>query len=72
MGLTPEQTAAVAGILGTVIVAGIKGIWVFGWTYQKAIADAEFWRSTALKSMGHTDHAVNTASSAIGIATGDR
>ena len=61
MALTPEQTAAVAGILAAVILAGMTGKWVWGWTYRAVVEDRDFWRSTALRAMGHADKAVDIA-----------
>lgn len=66
MGLTPEQVAAVAGILGAVIVSGIKKVWVWGWTYNSVVEDRDFWRTTALKSMGHADKAIDIAAGSKG------
>lgn len=61
MGLTPEQTAAVGGIIVAVVVAGIRKVWVWGWTYASAIEERDFWRATALRSMGHADKAIDIA-----------
>lgn len=64
MPVTPEQLT----ILGIAITLGVLGrakVWVFGWVYadkEKALVemtvDRNFWRDTALKSMGHVDKAL--------------
>jgi len=74
VNLTPEQTAAVAFIITAVVAAGIRGIWVWGWVHQAALksvtdqlarerTEKAFWRNVALKSMGHTDKALEIAAS---------
>lgn len=62
--MTPEQLGIV-GICFALAGAGLKKLWVFGWTYadrQTELAevkkDRDFWRDTALKAMGHTDIAL--------------
>lgn len=61
MNLTPEQVVAVAGILTAVIGAGLRKVWVWGWTYQQVVEDRDFWRKIALQSMGHADKAIDIA-----------
>lgn len=72
MNLDPQQI----GIVGIVLAIGVAGrakVWVWGWTYVEKVADLvkqlaemktdrDFWRDTALKSMGHTDKALEVAS----------
>lgn len=71
MTLTPEQTAIVAAIVGGVVGAGIKGVWVWGWVYKalekrllEQQRETQFWRGVALKAMGHTDQALDVAAKA--------
>lgn len=63
--MDPNQLtlASIAIALG---VLGLKKMWVFGWTYadkekdlDDMTVDRNFWRDTALKSMGHTDKALD-------------
>ena len=62
MGLTPEQVAAVGGILTAVIVAGIRKVWVWGRELaamekqlEAQVVETHFWRRAALKALGHAD-----------------
>jgi hypothetical protein len=67
--------AGIGTILGLVVVAGMRGDWVWGWVYrsrEKALMAqllaAErreiYWRNIALKAMGHTDRALDIAEKA--------
>ena len=69
MSLTPEQSAVVAGVIVAVVTAGLKGLWVFGWVHKAIVSsltkqltdmtrDRDYWRNIALRSMGHTDRAL--------------
>lgn len=76
--LTAEQVIAAAAIVSAVVAAGVKGLWVFGWVYQalqKQLAemtrDRDFWRDVALKSMGHTDKALDATALALEKPSGD-
>lgn len=62
--------AVVAGFLltlaGGIVGAGIRRVWVFGWTLQDektahaaTAKDRDFWRDTALKAIGHTGKAID-------------
>lgn len=64
MPLTPEQWTLL-GLVGVIAAAGLRRLWVFGWTYADKVkdlgdmtVDRDFWRDTALKSMGHVDKAL--------------
>lgn len=68
MGLTPEQVAAVAAILTTVIVTGLRGDWVWGRELKKSeererieAKRTNFWRDLALATLGHADKAIAIA-----------
>lgn len=67
--MTDAQVAAVAGIIGAIVAAGMAGQWVFGWVHKAIVRSLErqlaeskqetaFWRGVALKAMGHTDRAL--------------
>jgi len=67
MNFDPDQVTIV-GILTALGVAGLRRMWVFGWTYADKVKDLvdmtedrNFWRDTALQSMGHTDKALVVA-----------
>jgi hypothetical protein len=70
--LSPEQVIAVAGIIGAVVGAGIRRAWVWGWTYTEMRDDRDFWRSTALTAMGHTDKAIDVVDKVAGGAIGEK
>lgn len=55
--MAPEQWT-IAGIVVAIASAGLAKLWVFGWTYADMKSDRDFWRSIALKSMGHVDKAL--------------
>lgn len=62
--MPPEQWTVV-GLIGAIAGAGLAKLWVFGWTYADKVKDLSemtidrnFWRDTALKSMGHVDKAL--------------
>jgi hypothetical protein len=70
----------VFGALGTiaagVIPAGKMRVWVWGWVLEdkeKQLAEERtekiFWRTAALRAMGHAEKALGTTEKAIGIAT---
>ena len=50
--------AAIGSILGTVTAAGVRQMWVFGWTYRAKAVEADFWRDAFLRSVGQTDQAI--------------
>lgn len=58
--LSPEQWT-VAGLLVTAMLAGMRGIWVWGWLYQAALKEAEFWRDRALGGTGLAEIAADAA-----------
>lgn len=65
--MDPNQLTVAAIAVG-LAVAGVGKLWVFGWTYADKVKDLDsmeqdrdFWRDTALKSMGHTDTALDVA-----------
>jgi hypothetical protein len=62
--LTPEQWTLL-GMVSLIAGAGLRRLWVFGWTYADKVkdlsdmtVDRNFWRDTALRSMGHVDKAL--------------
>ena len=64
MNLTPEQISII-GLLFAIGAAGLKKLWVFGWTYSEKdedltdmTKDRDFWRDTALASLTHVDKLV--------------
>ena len=65
LNLDPQQITVIA-LLFAIGGAGLKKLWVFGWTYaekDKALAemttDRNFWRDTALASLTHVDRLVD-------------
>ena len=59
--MTLDPTVVIAGIgtvAATVIGAGIRRVWVWGWTYSQMESDRDFWRDTALRAMGQTEKAI--------------
>lgn len=61
--MSPDQVQAwlqlgLGGTLLTALILGYRRLWVFGWYASELREDRDFWRSTALKSMGHTDRAI--------------
>lgn len=59
------QQITVAALLLAIGGAGLKKLWVWGWTYADRLADIaelkkdrDFWRDTALKALGHVDKAL--------------
>jgi hypothetical protein len=56
--MTAEQLAIAGGIIASIVTAGLAKKWVFGWVYSEMVADRNFWRDVALKSMGHVDKAL--------------
>lgn len=53
--------AGVGGIFLGALVLGYRRLWVFGWYAKELAEDRDFWRMTALKSMGHADKAIDIA-----------
>lgn len=53
--------AAIGSILTAVVGAGVRGVWVFGWTYRQKAAESDFWRDAFLRSVGQTDQAIQVA-----------
>ena len=56
--------AAIGTILGTVVGAGVRGVWVFGWQYRQKAAESDFWRDAFLRSVGQTDQAIQVVKKA--------
>lgn len=63
-GLDPQQITVISVLVGLGL-AGLRKMWVFGWTYTdketdlaEMTKDRDFWRDTALKAMGHVDQAL--------------
>lgn len=55
--MTPEQWT-LFGMVAAIASAGLAKLWVWGWTFFDMQKDRDFWRDTALKSMGHVDKAL--------------
>jgi hypothetical protein len=58
--LDPKDITVI-GLLLAIGFAGIRKVWVFGWYAATVEKDRDFWRSIALRSMGHTDRAIEVA-----------
>lgn len=58
MTVAPELIAALVTVIVSVIGAGIRKVWVWGWTYQAEVEEKLFWRAAALKLMNHVDAAI--------------
>lgn len=61
--LTPDQwqvvrDIGVGGLLFFALIGGFRGWYVWGAQYREMVADRNFWRDIALKSMGHVDKAL--------------
>jgi hypothetical protein len=61
------------GLLLMTLVLGHRRLWVFGWVLEEASKDLDemridrdFWRDTALKSIRHTDKALDVADKVTG------
>jgi hypothetical protein len=61
MTLTPEQVAAVAGIIGAVVVAGIRKVWVWGWVFAAMEVDRNYWRDLAMSGTAIAEDATTIA-----------
>lgn len=53
--------AAIGTILGTVVGAGVRQVWVFGWTYRAKADESDFWRDAFLRAVGQTEQAIRVA-----------
>lgn len=60
MPLDPEQLTIVALLLA-IGGAGLKRLWVFGWTYEAKAKESDFWRDLYLKGVQITDKALAVA-----------
>lgn len=58
--MNPEQIT-IAGLLITALVAGARGMWVFGYIYRAALEDCRFWRERALEGTGLAEIATDVA-----------
>jgi hypothetical protein len=61
----PAEQWTILGLVSGIAAAGLAKLWVWGWVYAdkaKDLADMttdrNFWRDTALKSLGHVDKAL--------------
>lgn len=61
LALDPSQWTLLTFIVA-IGAAGLRQLWVWGWTYAEVKKDRDFWRNTALKALGHTDKALDIAS----------
>ncbi len=52
------QDLGTAGLLAFALVGGYRGWYVWGRTHREMTEDRDFWRSTALRSMSHTDKVI--------------
>lgn len=51
--------AAIGTILSSVVAAGIKRVWVWGYQLADMEEDRDFWRDTALRSLSNADKAID-------------
>lgn len=65
MALTPEQITII-GLLLAIGAAGLKQLWVFGWTYEAKAKEADFWRDLYLRRERVTEQAIGVAVAARG------
>ena len=49
------------GLAAFALVGGFRGWYVWRREHDAVVADRDFWRSTALRAMGHTDRALEVA-----------
>lgn len=61
MTVAPELIAALVTVIVSVIGAGIRKVWVWGWAYQAEVEEKLFWRTAALKLMSLNDTAIGIA-----------
>lgn len=52
------QDLGTAGLLAFALVGGYRGWYVWGREIREMTEDRDFWRTTALKAMAHTDTAI--------------
>ena len=58
--MNPEQIT-IAGLLIGALAAGARGMWVFGYIYQAALKERDFWRDRALAGTGLAEIAADVA-----------
>jgi hypothetical protein len=78
MVLDPLLVSAIAAVITGVVGAGVKKVWVWGWVLadkEKQLAASQietlFWRTAALKALGHTDKAIKLAATVVTKPPGD-
>lgn len=49
--MNPEQFT-IAGLLLGALLAGARGLWVFGWIYRAEVEESKYWRDRALIGTG--------------------
>lgn len=59
VGLTPAQAIVVATVIMAVIGAGVRQIWVWGWTYKAKVDECDQWKRLALSLVGINEQAIN-------------
>ena len=58
--MNPEQIT-IAGLVIAAMIAGARGVWVFGFLYRAMEADRNFWRDRALDGTGLAEIAADVA-----------
>ena len=58
--MNPEQIT-IASLLVAALIAGARGWWVFGYLYQAALRERDFWRDRALAGTGLAEIAADVA-----------
>ena len=72
MQLDPMVVLASIGAITTAVIgAGVRKVWVWGWTYVDMEKDRDFWRSRALRGASIAEQAIGTTEKAISIAVRD-
>lgn len=67
--MSPEQWQAIqslgtGGLLAFALIGGFRGWYVWGRQYGEMVRERDFWRDVALRSMGHTERAIELAATA--------
>lgn len=66
--MTLDPAVVIAGIgtlAATVVGAGIRKVWVWGWTFSDMERDRDFWRQTAIGLMRVSAQATDIATSKV-------
>lgn len=55
------EQITIAGLLLAALLTGARGWWVFGYLYQSALKERDFWRDRALAGTGLAEIAADVA-----------